>query len=447
MSRPKKKKIVQPNKIINKNELVKSKTVNFQLAGVKDILPKEQKYWQLVKNRAEQLAKDYDFEKIDTPLIEKMSLFEKIFGKQNNFIINEIFSFTDKEGENIVLRPAATFSIARAYLEYKMINFPQPVKLYYCGPMFRYSNLQAGNYRQFHQFGFEVLGSPHPVIDAQLILIAFNFYKEMGIPVTIQINSIGCSVCRGEYRRILNDYYRQKKNLFCENCKLDFNKNIFKIFNCQENKCQELREEAPQIIDYLCEDCKNHFIKVLEYLDELELPYILNPYLIRRANYGTKTIFEIWPEEAKKVNYPLAGGGRYDDLVEKMGGELTPACGFSAGIEHIVLKIKEEDLPVPARETYDIFLAQLGEQARRKSLILFEDLKEKGIKVAESFSKDGLKPQLEIANRLGVKFILILGQKEVLDGTIMIRDREGGVQEVVDFNKITLEIQKRLMKQ
>ncbi|MFH1225848.1 MAG: HisS family protein [bacterium] len=447
--------------------------------GIKDILPREQKYWQLIRQRVEQLANDYGFERIDLPIMEKLPLFEKGLGKQSDILTKEIIFFSDKDGTNLALRPTATFSVVRAYLEHRLGNLPKPVKLYYLGPMFRSGLARSGQQRQFYQFGFEVLGSPQPVIDAQLILMAFNFYRDLAVPATIQINSVGCPVCRPEYHKALNDHYRQKKNLLCPACKEDFAKNPLKIFNCQQEKCKELREEAPQIIDHLCEDCKNHFIKLLEYLDELELPYILNSFLIKETTYGTKTVFEIWPEEmetnptsparldppcrplrsrseaseageqARQAGgqLPLASGGRYDHLAEALGGDPTPAAGWAAGFERTILKLKEEAMSWPRQNAPDVFIAQLGELARRKALVLFENLREKGVKVAESFSHNGLKLQLEQANKLGVKFTLVLGQKEVLDNTIMIRDMEGGTQELVDFTKIALEIQKRLKKE
>lgn len=439
-------KVIKPPASKKEIPKPKAKLVGLILGGVRDILPKDQKYWQLIRERIRQLAKDYGFERIDPPIIEKRLLLEKGLGR-NNEALAQVFSFTDQAGENIILRPAATFSLARAYSEQKMNTWPQPVKLYYQGPMFRYNPARAANYRQTYQFGFESLGSAQPVVDAQLILMAFNFYKDLEIASTVQINSIGCHSCRAEYRRVLVDHYRQKKNLLCQSCKDSFAKNPLNIFSCQESKCQELKEGVPQIIDHLCEDCKNHFIKVLEYLDELELPYILNPYLVRESDYGTRTVFELWPEDAERVNQPLAKGGRYDDLVAALGGEPTPACGFAVDLEQVISKIREKKLPVVEKESYDVFLAQLGEQARRKALVLFEDLKEKGIKVAEDFSQNGLKFQLEKANNLGVKLALILGQKEVLDGTIMLRDMEGGVQEIINFNKVALEVQKRLKKE
>jgi len=431
-----------------KREVLKprSKSSGLLLGGVKDIIGKDQRYWQLLRNKVEQLAKDYGYNRIDPPIIEKTILYEKGLGK-NNEILDKIFSLTDNTGENISLRPAATFSLARALNDQRMENWIPPIKLYYIGPMFLYDQERGNNYRQFYQFGFELLASDQPVVDAQMILIAYNFYKDLEVATNVQINSIGCPTCRVEYRKTLIEHYRQKKNLLCPDCKESFNKNPLSIFRCQVEKCQELKEDVPQIIDHLCEECKNHFIRVLEYLDDLELPYILNPFLVRETDYGTKTVFELWPEESEKVKQPLAKGGRYDNLIKSLGGEATPACGFAIDMEQAIVKIKEVDLVVPEKESYDVFLAQLGEQARRKSLQLFEDLKEKGIKVAESFSQNGLKPQLETAKQLNVKFVLILGQKEVLDNTIMIRDMDGGMQEIIDYTKVALEVQKRLKKE
>jgi histidyl-tRNA synthetase len=414
-----------------------------------------------------------------------------------------MFSFVDQGGDNVSLRPEATASIARAYIGHGMFNLPQPVKFFYWGPMFRHERPQGGRLRQFHQFGFEVLGDGHPVIDAGLILVAYNFYKEIGLKTSIQINSIGCAACRPRYKEILTNYYRSHRSDLCLNCKKRLNKNPLRLLDCKEEDCQALKPEAPQIVDWLCDDCKNHFVKVLEYLDELQIPYVLNPALVRGLDYYTKTVFEIWPASADgstkltmtatadKSATPLinegdggkretgaestdslpigpstglraglaqgkiaqgelgslqalGGGGRYDDLVELLGGRPTPACGFSPGVERSIIKIKEANLEVPEIPGPDIFIAQLGEPAKRKCLLLYEDLRKEGIKLAESFFKDGLKPQLEIANRLCVKHALILGQKELVDGTIIIRDMEAGIQEIVDFKKVVKEIKKRL---
>ncbi|MBU4331639.1 histidine--tRNA ligase [Patescibacteria group bacterium] len=478
------------------------------LRGMKDILPQEQKYWELIRSKVEKLAPVYGFGKIDTPLLEETRLFERAVGEGTDIVEKEMFSFTDQGGDNISLRPEATASIVRAYTEHGMLNLPQPVKLWYWGPMFRYDRPQAGRLRQFNQFGFEVLGSLDSVVDAQLILIFYKLCQELKLDATVQINSIGCPECRDEYQKILVDFFRTKKNFLCDTCRIRLTKNPLRILDCKEEECKALSAEAPQIIDFLCEECKEHFIKVLEHLDELEIPYNLNSRLVRGLDYYTKTVFEIWPtfapdgasagkptlapvetgtsadeaalsenvasdtkqtKETKAANpqksdgdkdsetemdtdkvaddpgrLALGGGGRYDDLVEMLGGRPTPAVGFSCGIERLILCLKKQGGQVRTGRKVDIFVAQLGDQAKKRSLKLFEDLRCKGVKVAENLAKEGLKSQLEIANKLGVKYSLILGQKEMLDKTIIIRDMESGVQEVVDFDKVLVEIKKRL---
>lgn len=440
------KKTVKKSKPKIKEVKTKSRSKVVQtLRGMKDILPEEQKFWNLVRDKAKSIADDYGYKRIDMPLLEDTSLFMRSLGKQTEIIEKEMFSFLDKGGDNISLRPEGTASIARSYIQHGMMNLPQPVKLFYIGPMFRYDRPQSGRYRQFHQFGFESLGEINPVVDAQLILCAFNYLKELGVEANVQINSIGCQECRPEYKKQLTIYFRSKRSSLCDDCKKRITKNPLRILDCKNSKCQSIRQDAPQIVDWLCEDCKKHFVKVLEYLDELEVPYILNPYLVRGLDYYTKTVFEFWVgEDEVSSQSALGGGGRYDDLVELLGGKPTPACGFSMGLERVILKLKELDIEVKEKEKPEVFLAQIGEQAKAKAMTLFEDFRRKGIFIAERFSKDSLKSQLEIANKLGVKIVLILGQKEVSDDTILLRDMESGIQEVVDFKKLFPLLEKKI---
>lgn len=448
------------------------------LRGMKDILPEEERYWSFINEKVRSVAETYGYGRIDTPYLENTSLFVRSIGKETDVVEKEMYTFEDRGGESISLRPEGTAGVVRAYIEHGMLNRPQPVKMYYIGPFFRYDRPQAGRYRQFNQFGFEVIGEDHPVIDAQLMMIAYNFYNEIGMPVSLQVNSIGSTETREEYHKALIDYYKSRKNSLCENCKKRMTKNPMRLLDCKEEDCQLLAQDAPQIIDFLDEDSNLHFVQVLEHLDSLEIPYTLNSRLVRGLDYYSGTVFEIWPEpmeiheedvnieEEKKNNEgkkeikeektekeevikpgsqsALGGGGRYNYLVEMIGGQDTPAIGFACGIERLIIEIKNRDLKVTQKNNPDIFVAQLGDLARKKSLKLFEDLKHEGLKVAESFSKDGLKNQMEMANSKNVKFTIIIGQKEIMDDTILIRDMENGIQETIDFKKIIPELKKRI---
>lgn len=416
------------------------------LRGFKDILPVDQGYWQFLEDTAKGFAKGYGFGKIELPILEEAALFVRSIGKQTDIVEKEMFSFVDQGEGTVVLRPEATASACRAYINHGMSNFPQPVKMYYWGPMFRRERPQSGRQRQFHQFGFEVIGDETPVIDAQIISIVSNFFKEIGLEkISIQINTIGCPNCRKAYIQELVSYYRSKRKMLCDDCKTRLTKNPLRLLDCKKPSCQFVKNEAPQLIDWVDDDCKNHFMKVVEFLDELSISYKLNPYLVRGLDYYTKTVFEIWPsEEEAGSQSALGGGGRYDKLIEILGGRPTPAIGVSIGVERTISQLRQKEAIIPQEETAEVFLAQIGDQAKIKGLILFEQLRKVNIRVAENFAKDSLKSQLELANKLKARYSLILGQKEVMDGTILIRDMESGVQEIIDLNKTAGELKKKL---
>lgn len=429
-------------------KIPKEKFKTFQLLrGMKDILPSEQKYWNQIRALGEKIAFEYDFKRIDTPILEELGLFVRSIGKETDIVQKELFSFVDQGGDQIGLRPEFTAGIARAYIEHGMFNLPQPVKLYTIGSIFRHERPQSGRARQFHQLNFEVLGDDHPVIDAQLILLTHSFFKELGLETKVEINSIGCLECRKNYRDNLVSFLRSKRSQLCENCKKRVSRNPLRVFDCKEPKCQSIKEAAPQIVDWLCDVCKNHFMRVLEYLDELEVPYEPNPYLVRGLDYYTRTVFEVFAKDSinKSAQESIAAGGRYDNLIEFLGGRPTSAFGMAIGIERTILKIKEAKIEPAEAPAPQIFLAQLGEKAKIKALSLFEALRREGVLVAENLSKGSLRLQLDIANKLGVKLTLILGQKEVSDGTILIRDMESGIQEEVDYNKVIKEIKKKIL--
>lgn len=417
------------------------------VTGMRDILPQDQKYWERVREVAKQISKDYDYERIDTPILEYSELFVRGVGSQTDIVEKEMFSFVDQGGDSLVLRPEGTASVVRAYIQHGLLNHTQPVKFFYEGPLFRHEKPQSGRYRQFFQFGFEAIGEDNPALDAQLILMGWNSLNDLGIESVIQVNSIGCKECREEYKKALVKYYKTKSKLLCENCKNKMGRNPLRLLDCKEEGCRSLREDSPQILDYLDDACKNHFMKVIGYLDELDLPYVLNPYIVRGLDYYTRTIFEYWAIDDVEGKNALGGGGRYDGLIKILGGrEETPACGLAMGMDRIVAKMREKNIEVP-EERIDVFVAQLGDAAKKKAMVMYENLRKNGsFTVSQAFHKDSLKKQLEIANKMRVKFTLIIGQKEVGDGTIMLRDMQGGVQEVIDFNKIERELKKRLEK-
>ncbi|MEK7167240.1 MAG: histidine--tRNA ligase [Patescibacteria group bacterium] len=442
----------RPKRNIEEKIIKKEKIKPIQiLKGMNDILPKKQWIWQYLIKKIQKITQEFNFKKIDTPILEDAFLFEKAIGKNSDIFQKQKFSFTTRKNEKVILRSDFTTGIARSYIEHQMFNLQQPIKLYTIGSLFR-DEKGLEKFREFHSFNFEILGAKDPVVDAQIILIAQIFFQELNLKTNIQINSFGCLEDRQDYKKELLAYFKNKKRFLCSDCKFKLNKdkNVFEILNCKEETCQKTTQQAPQLVNGLCEGCKNHFTKVLEHLDELEITYSFNPYLIRGLNYYTRTVFEIWPqddqeEEKNKQPIALGGGGRYDNLIEILGGITTPACGCGIGLERVISKIQKQNLiHQPKEENYDIFIAQLGEMAKRKALKLFESFRKSKIKAIESLSKNKLREQLELAQKYKALFALIIGQKEVLDGTVLVRDMESGIQEAINIQKIIFEMTKRL---
>ncbi len=415
--------------------------------GVHDILPEEQKYWDKIRTIVNQVAVSYGFKRIDVPVFEDINLFIKGTGQTTDIVQKEMYTFKTKGGEYFALRPEFTPGIVRAYIEHGMKNLSQPVKLYTLGPVFRYARPQAGRYRQFYQFNFEIIGDANPVSDVQTIQVFIAILKKLNLKkFTLYINSIGCSLCVPAYKKILISYYRQHLNKLCPDCERRFKENPLRLLDCKKEKCKRLADKSPQVLDLLCEECHDHFKEVLELLDELEIPYILDPQLVRGIDYYTKTVFEIWEEKGDIAQGVLVGGGRYDNLVEIFKGKPTPAVGAAAGIERIIASLKKQDIKISEKEKPKIFLIQLGELGKRKGLKLFEEFQSKGIKIGEAFSKPSIKSQLKIADKEGAQLTLILGQREVLEDNIIIRDMTSGAQETVALERIFQEIKKRLKK-
>jgi histidyl-tRNA synthetase len=419
------------------------------LTGMHDILPEDQAYFKRVQKIVEGVADYYSFQKIETPILELTEVFSKAVGLNTDIVEKEMYSFKTKGGDLVSLRPEGTAPVMRSYIEHGMHNLPQPVKFWYIGPFFRYERPQAGRFRQFHQYGFEAIGEINASIDGQIIQMSYDVLKELGFKnIKIEVNSIGDSECRPYFKKILISYFRSKRSSLCSDCQRRLKENPLRILDCKEEKCQRVRSGAPQIIDHLCEGCHAHFKQVLEFLDELELPYTLNPYLVRGLDYYTKTVFEIIESSVEgQAQGALTGGGRYDSLSKMLGGRDNPACGSAAGIERIIAIMKEREMKLSKKpEEAQIFLAQLGQLAKRKSMKLFEEFRAAKVPVAESFSKDSLKSQLRAADKLGIKYVLIFGQKEALEDFITLRDMETGSQKEIKLDKVVAEMKNKIKK-
>lgn len=452
------RQVESPAKILVEPEISEVRVVKGKLPsvlrGMRDILPREGGFWKKMYHKAEGVAEAYGYEYIETPKMEDAALFIRSIGRGTDVVEKEMYVFEDQEGGKLCLRPEATASVVRAYIAHGMQTYPQPVKLWYYGSMFRHDRPQSGRYREFHQFGCENFGVHDPVVDAELISVAYNFLRDLGIESMVQINSLGTGEDRQNYLIELSGYLRTKRGYLCDDCKRRITKNPLRVLDCKNEQCQPIIDEAPQIIDWLSVGSKNYFMKVLEYLDEAKVPYVLKQTLVRGLDYYTETVFELYeenPVEGETRQSALGGGGRYDLLVGQMGGQPTPACGFAVGLERVanILRRLEEKKSEKVEEKLALdksvmFFAQLGDQARQKALRTIEELRRSGIRIHHNLGKSALKAQLELANKLHAAYALILGQKEVQDGTIIIRDMESGIQEIVDQKKLKSALEKKM---
>ncbi len=436
-----------PAKKSKKGKKSSSKKVLIQtVTGMRDVLPEDQPYFDKVLRIAENFSNFYGFKKIDTPILEQFELFEKGSGVDTDIVEKEMFTLETKGGDHLALRPEFTPSLARAYIENGMMALPQPVKLFSFGPLFRHERPQAGRFRQFHQLDFEVFGSKKAIVDVEIIYLCNKILESLGLRDTVvEINSIGCSECQKDAKNLLFSYFKKKERFLCPDCKRRLKKNPLRIFDCKNENCKQVAMGAPQVLDHLCKDCHNHFKRVLEFLDDLEIPYILNPYLVRGLDYYTKTVFEIKLKgnELSSEN-TLIGGGRYDNLVKQLFKKDVPACGAAAGVERIIQAIKEKGLSVPGARQPEVFLAQLSDLAKVRTLKLVEDFRKANLLVAYSLSRDSLTKQLKLANKLGVKCTLILGEEEAKKDSIILRDMTSGKQSSYKTDKIIPELKKRL---
>lgn len=409
--------------------------------GMHDTLPQVMPLWDKIREEARRVADFYGFAKIETPILEAEELFRRGTGETTDVVEKEMYVLKTKGGDRLALRPEFTPSMIRSYLQHGMHRLPQPQRLWSFGPIFRHDRPQAGRYRQFYQFNLEIIGGDSDAVyDAQVILAFYKLIEELKVrPLVVQINSIGCRICRPNYRKKLVEYYRNQE--ICRDCERRLKINPIRLLDCKKEMCQPVKAGVPNIFDSLCSPCRSHLKQVLEYLEEVKVPYVPNNLLARGLDYYSRTVFEITLEEG---NLALVGGGRYDYLAEVLGGRGTPAVGGSMGVERIIEVLQASGSSPLRGSKIKVFLIHIGDAAKKRSLPLMEELRRNNISTSHALGKDSLSAQLEAANKLGMPLALILGQREVYEESIIIRDMEAGVQESIPLKNVVEEIKKRL---
>ncbi len=404
--------------------------------GTSDILPQDQAYWRYVEQKVVDICLLYGYERLDVPTFETTQLFARSVGEATDIVTKEMYTFADRGGNQLTLRPEVTASACRAYLEHGWHNLPQPVKLYSLASVFRYERPQAGRYREHHQFNYEAIGDVDPILDAEVIDMAWQFYKSLKLQnLSLQLNSIGCKQCRPQYLVALKDYYAGYARDLCSDCTSRLTRNPLRLLDCKQPMCQQVADSAPKSHQYLCPECTEHFSQLQSYLELLELPFALNYRLVRGLDYYTKTVFEVQTAE-EGAQSTLGGGGRYDDLIEELGGKPTPSIGLATGLERIVLNLKKQNIPIPPLPRPQVFIAYIGDEARDKATGLTSSLRRAGIPVIEATGSKSLKAQLRQANNLGALQTVIIGEEEVKTGTVILRDMTTSQQQTVPLTRL-----------
>ena len=399
--------------------------------GTRDILPADQGYWKWVTDRAARLSGLYGYQRIDTPVFEDAGLFLHSVGDETDIVEKQMYSFDDRGGDRVTLRPEGTAPVCRAYIEHGLHNLPQPVRLFYFGPIFRYERPQAGRFRQHQQFGCEAIGAADAVLDAEIIDIAWSLYASLGLQgLTLQLNSIGCRACRREYLERLREHYAGLEAPLCRDCLGRLARNPLRLLDCKSPGCREVAAAAPRITDFLCRDCQDHYTMVRDSLATLGIPYQENPHLVRGLDYYTRTVFEVQPADAGGQS-TIGGGGRYDDLIEVLDGRPAPAVGFATGLERIILNLQKQGIAPPAPAEVRVFVAHVGAEAGPEAVRLAARLRRAGIAATLAVDGRSLKSQLKQANALGFSHAAVIGEDEVRTGSLMLRDMARGEQSLV----------------
>ena len=411
--------------------------------GTKDILPDQQSCWLYVEKHIQLISQLYGYERLHLPLFEETALFQRGVGEGTDIVEKEMYTFEDKGGTSLTLRPEFTASVVRSYLQHGLSNLPNPVKVWSLGPVFRYERPQAGRLRQHTQFNVEALGEQDPALDFEIMSIAWHLFHNLGFTnLNFQINSIGCPRCRPHYLKTLVHYYRPFQKTICKECQKRLEKNPLRLLDCKNPLCQTTIKNAPPAVAFLCRECEIHFETLKNDLNRMKRPYILNHSLVRGLDYYTKTVFEVTVQGIGAQN-AICGGGRYDGLTEVLGGPPTPGVGFASGLERIVLALKEQKIKIPDSVKPKVYFAFQGEDAKNHILELLSKLREVNIEAIMGFGSRSLKSQLREANHRQVKYVAILGEKEMAQRQVLIKPMDGGVQEAVPWDDLILFFEKR----
>ncbi len=409
------------------------------LKGVHDLFPPDIYIWQKAESLAKEIFSAYGFHEIRVPIIESTDIFTRSIGETTDIVEKEMYTFLDKAGRSITLRPEGTAPVVRSFIENHLYNHPSPQKLYYSGPMFRYERPQKGRFRQFYQIGAEAFGASEPKLDAEILSMLRLFFDRAGLKeVNFEVNSIGCEKCRPDYKKALIDFFSGKIANLCPDCQRRYNQNPLRILDCKVEACIESRKGAPHVTNYLCNECKTHFEELQAFLKLLDIPYIINPNMVRGLDYYTRTTFEVTSEHlgAQKA---VAAGGRYDRLVEEFGGPPTPAIGFAIGMERLVEILRTHNSE-PISATPKAYIAAIGEKADKEGLSIAEKLRFRGIVVELGYGNSSLKSQLRRADRLKAEYVFIIGEDELKSGIVKWKNLKTGSQgdigigEIADFN-------------
>jgi len=408
--------------------------------GTQDILPEDISKWYYIENTIKEILNKYGYKEIRTPIFEHTELFVRGIGESTDIVTKEMFTFPDRKGRSLTLRPEGTAPVVRAYLENKMDRISKVIKLFYLGPMFRCEKPQAGRFRQFNQFGIEIIGTKSSAADAEVILTVLEIYRKLGLKnLEILINSVGCKKCRVDYIQKLKKYLKDKKDFLCSECKERYKKNPLRVFDCKKDSCQKTIEAAPVIAENLCQECESHFSEVKSYLDDQKIIFHEDPRLVRGLDYYTKTAFEIISGGLGAQN-AIGGGGRYDDLVEELGGTPNPAVGFAAGIERMIIAIDQQKIEWPIKKGLDIFVAKVNEKNKVVVFRLLQKIRNAGLSADIDYSGGSLKSQMRIANKIGARYTVIVGEEELSKNMVILRNMQTKEQKEVQIDNLIDEL-------